>query len=322
MIKISKSNINSVRNDYYNKICKDVGTKLGLISRIEIEIVKKKSSKRIEFYNQLIKDITQDQEKNLIIGLPEYLEERKQFYQNKFGDILNKKTFRTLILNNCFFYGNYDKWGAYELSKALKVNVCPYCNRQYTFTLETSSGKTRPQFDHFFDKASYPYLSLSFYNLIPSCSICNSSLKGSEEFKLSTHMNPYIDSFSEDIKFSVYPFNIEFINGVSSEYNVVFKFGRQISKEKSKKAIGNIRTFKLRQLYNMHKDFIDELIIKTRIYNKEYINSLFKMYEGTLFNSVGDVKRMIVSNYIEEIDYDKRVLSKLTKDIAQELGLI
>lgn len=31
------------------------------------------------------------------------------------------------------------------------------------------------QFNHFYDKGTYPYLALSFYNLIPSCSTCNSS---------------------------------------------------------------------------------------------------------------------------------------------------
>ncbi|HCN51389.1 MAG TPA: hypothetical protein DIT10_20270 [Chryseobacterium sp.] len=36
----------------------------------------------------------------------------------------------------------------------------------------------------FFDKATYSYLALSFYNLIPGCSIWNSNLKRSNLFNV------------------------------------------------------------------------------------------------------------------------------------------
>ena len=40
----------------------------------------------------------------------------------------------------------------------------------------------RPQFDHWFPKKKYPLLAISFYNLIPCCTYCNSSVKGDIEF--------------------------------------------------------------------------------------------------------------------------------------------
>ena len=55
--------------------------------------------------------------------------------------------------------------------------------------------KIRPEFDHFYDKATYPVLSLSFYNLIPCCHICNATLKTTKKFSLKSHIHPYHDSF-------------------------------------------------------------------------------------------------------------------------------
>ena len=33
--------------------------------------------------------------------------------------------------------------------------------------------KSKKQIDHFFPKRKYPFLALCYYNLIPSCDICN-----------------------------------------------------------------------------------------------------------------------------------------------------
>ena len=51
---------------------------------------------------------------------------------------------------------------------SLNLSVCPYCNRQYIFGTD-NNRKVGAQFDHFYSKSKYPYLALSFYNLIPVC---------------------------------------------------------------------------------------------------------------------------------------------------------
>lgn len=55
----------------------------------------------------------------------------------------------------------------------------------YTKTVFDEEGEkiTRPTFDHWFAKDDHPLLALSFYNLIPSCNICNSSVKGKKEIE-------------------------------------------------------------------------------------------------------------------------------------------
>ena len=102
-------------------------------------------------------------------------------------------------------------YNAYDLAQKLKVNVCPYCNRNYTFTIKDKNSKsTRPDFDHFYDKGNNPILALSFYNLIPSCILCNSRLKSTAKFSINSHLHPYKDSFNNYAKFKLEILNSKF----------------------------------------------------------------------------------------------------------------
>ena len=63
--------------------------------------------------------------------------------------------------------------------KNLGLRICPYCGRAYIFRV-VKVGKNglvsvKPQIDHFLPKSAYPFLALSFMNLIPCCSQCNMS---------------------------------------------------------------------------------------------------------------------------------------------------
>ena len=58
------------------------------------------------------------------------------------------------------------------------------------------------------------------------------------------------------------------------------------------------------------------------IYNDSYLDELLAQYEGTLFKNKEDLQRLITCGYVNDKDLHKRPLSKLTKDISQELGLL
>jgi hypothetical protein len=89
-----------------------------------------------------------------------------------------------------------------------------------------------------------------------------------------------------------------------------------------KKLGKNFTVLHLKDLYNTHKDQVLELIQKQIVYSDEYIDELFSRYEGTLFKNREDVIRHISGNYVDEDNFHLRPLSKLTHDIAKELGLI
>lgn len=92
------------------------------------------------------------------------------------------------ILKEIFNYKYFSeleppKWSRHQLLTSLGVRVCPYCQRNYitSYTLEENKEdkveKTTADLDHFYSKKDYPFLALSLYNFIPSCSICNSRMK-------------------------------------------------------------------------------------------------------------------------------------------------
>lgn len=123
-------------------------------------------------------------------------------YAKSLGD---QKTLLIAELEQVFnyekFISKYGKWNAYALCKKSKTRICPYCNHAYAFTIKSKNGSFRPTLDHFFYKDKYPHLALTLYNLVPSCSSCNSSLKGKKDFFKIPHLNPLFDI--EQIKFQL-----------------------------------------------------------------------------------------------------------------------
>lgn len=204
---------------------------------------------------------------------------------------------------------------AYNLAGNIHANVCPYCNINFTFTVKNNkNGISRPEFDHFYSKSKYPILALSFYNLIPSCHTCNATLKGSKEFRHETHINPYSDSFNDHAKFSLHIEN-------SSFYHDVKGFSIEINSLDSR-AKNMIKDFELESIYQKHKTTVLELIQKTEIYDESYIDELFQRYDGILFKNREDLLRMIFDGYISDDEIRNRPLSKLIKDISEELELM
>lgn len=140
------------------------------------------------------------------------------------------------VCKKIFKYGalNYKKScqkesTAYWLQRQLGVKVCPYCNRMYTTTL-FGEEKIRPDFDHFYPKSKYPYLAVSLFNLIPSCSMCNKK-KGdkaeviyeNEENRNLSIIYPYDESFDEPqrcISFRVITGSKEALSGQSDDFTI------------------------------------------------------------------------------------------------------
>lgn len=97
---------------------------------------------------------------------------------------------------------------AREYSKVVKY--CPYCNSETLYAFEWIDDKgnrrlSKSAFDHYFPRARYPYLGLSLYNLIPSCTRCNSSLKGDFGDSLVSTAHPFGDDLDSLMKFHILP---------------------------------------------------------------------------------------------------------------------
>lgn len=189
--------------------------------------------------------------------------------------------------NNLKFisYEDMDDDIRHQLIDSLNIKTCPYCNRQYI----TSWGgeKTTAELDHYYQKALFPLFSLSSFNFIPSCHVCNSLMKGG---KYKETLYPYAYAADEYIKFEITlkanqkQKNIVDIwlgKGKRSmiDINNIYKLEivNLCNNEVVKKLINNeIELFRLRELYANHLDQAINVLLIMRIYLEEnfYANNI------------------------------------------------
>lgn len=227
-------------------------------------------------------------------------------------------------ISQLFDIFNYDKFVSqsknvsYALASKLSRNTCTYCNRLYTSTVLAKNAKpkrkpseiTRPQFDHWFAKSIYPTLALSYYNLIPSCYVCNSSVKGSANFSLSTHTHPYIFEINQDFKFSFSLLNVH-------ENNVKIKV------VEGSKIDTTLKAFKIKEVYDAHSSLeLKDLLDLKYKYSEDYLNTIFNNLFSKLEVSESEAYRLVFGIEFEEQLFYKRSFSKFKGDIIDELRLI
>lgn len=235
---------------------------------------------------------------------------------SKYNTVLNK-------LQEAFDYNHsisQNKERAYRLTEMKGSHVCTYCNRQYIFTVNKPKKKVlehivRPELDHWFCKELYPLLSLSFYNLIPSCHICNSSVKGSEVFSLDTHIHPYVQ---EDANPKI-QFKPTAVTGQSSMYGV------KIERIKDSKEDNTVKAFALDEIYAEHGRLeVTELMRFNSAYSDGYLKVLFEELlkdPGTKLTKA-EVYRMLFGTELEPERFGERPMSKLKHDILEYLHII
>lgn len=215
-----------------------------------------------------------------------------------------------------------EPWGAYKLTHALEVTVCPYCNRNYIHTSYNEHGKTRPELDHFFSKSKYPFLSISLYNLIPSCHICNSNLKGAKDFFLEPHLHPFVENVNSDFQFEI-KYKDEVIDEIVADlesFDIVLNCLTE--DEHLKTQVENSRkTFLINELYNLHKDVAQELLFKSVYYNETKIKELKEILGEDSGVDDNFLKRVIIGTYADVNSIGKRSMSKYSYDIISKTDL-
>ena len=204
--------------------------------------------------------------------------------------------------------------GRIEFFKALNVNTCPYCNRQYINKTEITTGHKRdkiiyPALDHYWSKSNYPYLAISIYNLIPCCTFCNSNIKGNIDLDLDRHGHPYENSLHDKIKFIPRFLGVGGFYGNPNELKIIVQ-------PKNKQGEMTAEFFGLEDQYQSHKDYIAEILIKKQAYNEDWAAGLSAALGKTF--TVEEAIRIYYGNYLNEKDINKRPLSKLTMDLLED----
>lgn len=190
-----------------------------------------------------------------------------------------------------------------EFVEELQVTVCPYCNRNF---VNSTYKRTMCDLDHFYDKETYPILAVSFHNLVPVCHACNHA-KASKSISYSPHNMKF--STDDLLTFDFFVTGMDYLCD-NKQINIELD-SCNIFKD-------NVKELKLKDVYQIHSDIVQECIKKAIVFNPEYMTDLLNTYDG-LFESEEELYRIVFGNYMEEYDYGKRPLSKLTKDILSNL---
>lgn len=223
-------------------------------------------------------------------------------------------------IRKAFNYDNFRKNILVDLAKILNVKSCPYCNMHYTLYAEEITKKSikverlaKFQYDHFFDKCKYPMLSMSLYNLIPSCSTCN---HGKSTTKLTLSFNPYYSDICKQFKFELHnPINL-FCGGKTPDLiNVDL-----ISKSNNQPELDEfVKTFHLKALYQRHGDIAQEIFDKA--YELPYYSNFYNF--KWLSNTSPDyIKRLWIGTYPNENEIEKRPMTKFIQDIMEQAQMI
>ena len=216
------------------------------------------------------------------------------------------------------------------LSHTLDLPICPYCNFENTISIKkevlNKSGKKILvdqhlfTYNHFMIKSMYPYLSASFWNLVPSCHNCNSNLKGDDTFVPGTDVHPYVDDVSKISAFTLggiptvgtRSFNLRFIpkNAVQSEIDQVRRFDK---------------VFQIEQRYKHFQSDMFYLNTERMYYDDSSKENLLNSgFTALRFADMKEVVRHIAERVripLDNSDALRQTKGKLMMDLAYELGI-
>jgi hypothetical protein len=286
----------------------------------EFESLKKEYPYNVIFFNVAFKDLISKNIKKLIEIIESRIstELKKSFYfEDRIKSIFNYEGNNQQNKITPFFTQNFT------------FRTCFYCNKDFINNFEENTEKlvSTFQLDHFYDKGTYPYLGLSFYNLIPSCPTCNSSkVKGVKNtfehdsnigtFQNETCIAPNDKKFDFDkkVKFKLLlDKNCKHLH-IKDKQDIDIPLKEQFTEQYGK----YIEIFKLNERYKAHKDIVFEMLQNAELYPESRLKEL----QDLTCIPFQQIKKDIFNLIDENEDLSKKPFSKLIVDMSKELGLL
>lgn len=225
---------------------------------------------------------------------------------NEFNNLVDeikeiKLYFKAKYINT--LYDNIRDDFGIKLQNENEIFLCPYCERNYVNVIHKKDDFIiKPDLDHFYPKSKYPFLAATLENLVPSCQVCNSRLKGEIDFHVYKHSHP-LDP-SENI-FRKIEFNR------LGKKNIYIKNKIHLDNKERK----YIRTFKIEEVYNSHKEILEDLLEKNKKYNLIKRSHILKSCPSL---SIRSLKDLVFHEYIN-INENKTPMSSMKKSLFKKI---
>lgn len=238
-----------------------------------------------------------------------------QLKSKEWGGAKNTVSFSDMILKVMHYSDARKELMPYF--EKMGIRTCVYCNAQYANTVYDEDGCPVGGFelDHFYPKDAYPFLCISFFNLQPSCGVCN-KWKGDKSCKF----NLYTDDPTE-----INPFEFRL------EKQSIIKYMLIQSPETLKILFNSLDPVLLQnyeELFHtslLYKNFgieAEQIVWRRKINNSFFNDQLVKQFQKLFPGKSAEINRFLYGFYTDERDIHKQPLTKLKQDVARQLKLI
>ena len=202
-----------------------------------------------------------------------------------------------------------------QFVKDRKMTVCPYCGRVPIHVGEEPGRRTSaPPIDHFLPKSKYPFLAMSFYNLIPCCSKCK-DIQNKSNFDpilldpyIERLINPYV--FRKDaVSFCYHLDDTEKLD--EKRYLISSEAANEHLDE------GYLSVLKLRSLYSQEHQEVKKLHVKYTTLTdscKKYLHAL-----GPESEFLANLPFLVLGYLPDENEAPRQLYYKFKEDIYNQL---
>ena len=284
---------------------------------------------------------------NIVSGSVSYLEEIQRDIERRFG--LNccsfNKRVRTAVfdlLERVFDYDSFrsgkvltmkdgksihwgcskeNSWGAGAFIFGINplIRYCPYCNADTIYAVRVRKDRLLPYasaLDHFLPRSAFPYFGISLCNLVPSCTRCNSPLKGKSLVTFSNAPHPYRESLYDLFGFYVNSKNVTGI-GCSYDFDIEIRFrGSETQRNRAKALFKDV--LHIDEVYSqLFKQETLDMLKKIRALTRSYVKCVF----GSFLETNRDIQYFMPELFVPTDKMPLYRLSKLTRDLARQFGI-
>ncbi|NHN33208.1 HNH endonuclease [Paenibacillus agricola] len=255
--------------------------------------------------------------------IAEHKDRHPRFFQNNTlfrNFILDVKRDMTSLNQAISIIVDYNKFMdadyRHEILSRIGKEVCPYCNRQYiTQYDEVAVTKTTADLDHFHPNSAFKLFSLSLFNFVPSCQICNSRFKLAKCYDI---VYPYDRGFDDSAWFKVQmneKSTVDTITGNNINFDLDLEFDP--SSSHSVKIQNSMELFKLAKVYQSHKEYVRELLYKKHAYAGTYQDEMQKLFT-TMNLSEEQINLFLYGDKLLPDNLSMRPLAKLAYDVIKK----
>lgn len=195
------------------------------------------------------------------------------------------------------------------IQQQMGLKACVYCNAIPTMS---NNGEVFYQMDHYLPQSLYPFLGTCFYNLQPSCGVCNDHKK-TQDCDFGLYVNS--EQYKELSPFRFVP-KVKNLNGPYPECEDIQFRGKEANVTEESKA--HEEMFHINNLYAGYKDEVSALYTDAYKMNPSIVEANAACW-GIPATKKDVLAYMSGHLSLEEKDVHKKTLTKLKQDTIKQL---